>query len=124
MPSPESRRSVLVVDDDADLREALRDALGDEGYDVAEARDGSSALEYLRSHEKPSLILLDWNMAPMNGARFLAEMQGDAALAHVPVLVLTADGKAGEKARGGFVGRIEKPVDLMTLFEMIERHRA
>jgi two-component system chemotaxis response regulator CheY len=113
----------LVVDDDNDLREAIRDALVVEGYDIGEARDGQEALAYLRSHDLPPLILLDWNMAPMDGARFMAEVSKDCALSAIPVVLLSACVGAAEKAiRHGFVGYLPKPINLDALLSIISRY--
>lgn len=114
---------VLVVDDDPDIREAIRDTLEDEGYKIIEARDGREALEYLRSHPAPPLILLDWNMAPVNGPQFMAEMAKDPALSKIPVVLLTADARAPEKSTSAsFAGYLMKPVDLNALFGFLARY--
>lgn len=114
---------VLLVDDDPDIREAIRDTLEDEGYETIEARDGQEALEYLRSHPAPPLILLDWNMAPVNGPQFMAEVAKDPALAKIPVVLLTADARAPEKSRSAsFAGYLMKPVDLNALFGFLAHY--
>jgi CheY-like chemotaxis protein len=114
---------VLVVDDDADIREAMRDTLSEEGYETHVAAGGHEALEYLRAHPLPPLILLDWNMAPMSGAHFMAELCGDAVLAAIPVVLLTADARAAANATlRGFVGCVTKPVNLDVLFDLVGRH--
>jgi|HubBroStandDraft_6_1064221.scaffolds.fasta_scaffold210614_2 CheY-like chemotaxis protein len=120
---PTRRGPVLVVDDDTDMREAVRDTLSEEGYETHVASGGHEALEYLRAHPLPPLILLDWNMAPMNGARFMEELGSDASLASIPVVLLTADLRAAAHATGwGFVGCLTKPVDLDVLFALVGRH--
>jgi CheY-like chemotaxis protein len=120
-----SIKTVLVVDDDWDIREALHDILAFEGYQTAEAVDGTTALLYLRSHPPPGLILLDWNMAPMNGLQFLAECERDPSLAGIPVVLLTADMRAGEKVRSiGFVGLLKKPVAVEVLIDLVSRYCA
>jgi CheY-like chemotaxis protein len=112
----------LVIDDDADLLEAMRDALASEGYDCVEARDGHVALARLRTDPRPGVILLDWNMAPMSGAQFMDELARDAALAEVPVVLVTADVGVDSKALGGrFAGYLKKPLDLDVLFALVSR---
>jgi CheY-like chemotaxis protein len=113
----------MIIDDDRDIREALGDLLGVEGYETAEARDGGSGLAYLRSHPAPGVILLDWNMAPMGGADFLSEFSRDASLAGIPVVVLTADVRAEEKARSvGLSTLLTKPVDVEQLLAVAGRY--
>ena len=114
---------VLVIDDDSDIREAIHDLLMVEGIGTAEARDGSSGLEYLRSNRPPGVILLDWNMAPMNGAAFMSEVSRDAALSRIPVVVVTADVRAGQTARAQGLGTLlMKPIDPDQLLEIARRH--
>jgi CheY-like chemotaxis protein len=117
------RKLVLIIDDDRDIREALGDLLSVEGYATAEARDGGSGLAYLRSHPPPGVILLDWNMAPVGGADFLSEFSRDARLAEIPVVVLTADVRAEEKARSvGLSSLLTKPVDVEQLLAIAGRY--
>lgn len=116
---------VLVVDDDPDIREALRDTLESEGYGAVGVMDGQEALAYLRTNSIPPLILLDWNMGPMNGSEFMAEAAQDPVLSRIPVILLTADARAPEKSRGNsFVGCLMKPVDLDALFMFVDRYCA
>jgi two-component system, OmpR family, response regulator CpxR len=120
-----TKRPVLLVDDDADMREAIRISMEDEGYEMVEASDGQEALDYLRSHPPPPVILLDWNMAPMNGPQFMAEVSKSSELAEVPVIVLTADARAPEKVkRQGYAGCLTKPFQLDALFELLRRYCA
>jgi len=115
-------RSILIVDDDVDIRETISLILEDEGYAVASAANGEEALRYLRSHPSPSLILLDLMMPGMDGVEFRAEQQRDAQLSGIPVIVVTASGNARERARAMQVdGMIQKPIALDALLETIER---
>src|SRR5882724_7107787 len=82
--------TVLVVDDDVEIREALRDVLEAQGYEVAVARDGLEALGLLRTSPLPCLILLDLMMPIMDGHEFLKQQKQDPALADVPVVIITA----------------------------------
>jgi GAF domain-containing protein/CheY-like chemotaxis protein/anti-sigma regulatory factor (Ser/Thr protein kinase) len=80
---------VLVVDDDAGLRQLLRRMLEPEGYAVVEARDGREALERLRD-VSPSVILLDLMMPEMDGFEFVAEFRRHEAWRAIPIVVVTA----------------------------------
>lgn len=118
-------RTVLIVDDDFDVRETLADVLRDEGYQVAVAVDGVDALEYLRANEAPALILLDWMMPRMDGAQFRLEQQKDPKMASVPVVLLTADVRTSEKARSlNAEAYLKKPVKLEALLEAVALHCA
>jgi CheY-like chemotaxis protein len=117
------RKVVLIIDDDSDIREAIRDLLEVEGYGTAEARDGGAGLAYLRAHAAPGVILLDWNMAPVSGAEFMSEFSRDARLAEIPVVLLTADVRAQAQARAlGLSTCLAKPIDADRLIAIAARH--
>jgi CheY-like chemotaxis protein len=83
--------SILVVDDDADMRESLRDALVDEGYTVLLASNGQEALDLLPSLQRPCGIILDIAMPVMTGTEFYGAMRAVPIWADIPVLILTSD---------------------------------
>jgi CheY-like chemotaxis protein len=116
--------TILLVEDDFDVREALVETLRDRGYEVESAGDGEQALSLLRNGVRPGLILLDLMMPRMSGSEFRMVQQVDPALSSLPVVLLSADGRMEEKARALQVeGAIRKPIDLDELFAMIERVR-
>jgi CheY-like chemotaxis protein len=84
---------LLVVDDDDELRESLIELLELEGFASRGVRDGREALEFLRGHDPPCLIVLDLMMPVMSGQEFRAEQLRDPALAAIPVVVLTASSR-------------------------------
>jgi CheY-like chemotaxis protein len=84
-------RTVLVVDDEADIRESLRDALGDEGYSVMLASNGKEALALLPKVPRPCAIILDLIMPIMSGMEFYEAMRAVPQLADIPVLISTSD---------------------------------
>lgn len=91
------RPIILVVDDDPDVRQVLSWTLEDAGFAVHTARDGATAVERA-AVDAPSLVILDYGLPNSDGvvvASRLRQVCGD----HVPVLVITADGRAAEKAR-------------------------
>lgn len=114
--------TILVVDDDFDVRDALAEILRDEGFEVATASDGNEALAWLRSQPPPGLILLDWMMPRCNGAQFRAQQQADPRLAAIPVVLLTADLRLTEKPTSvGALHILSKPVTLERLLEVVGR---
>jgi CheY-like chemotaxis protein len=116
-------KTVLVVEDDADIREALSQILEFEGYHVVCAANGQEALSYLKDSEKPGLILLDLMMPVMDGWQFRAEQQKDNKISDVPVIIVSADGRVYQKAAAiGAAGYLRKPVELETLLTAVEKH--
>jgi CheY-like chemotaxis protein len=83
------RASVLIVEDERDLRDMLAGIIVRAGYDVVTARDGREALE-LMSSAGPDIVLLDLMMPVMNGWEVLEAMQRHDSLREIPVVVLTA----------------------------------
>lgn len=86
-PSTEQKR-ILVVDDDAPIRELLRQHLTGEGYWVAEAKDGSSALTQVKQVQ-PDLIILDLMMPDMNGVDVAAVFKNDPETMGIPIIILS-----------------------------------
>lgn len=119
-----TERRVLVVEDDRDVSDAVSEALEDAGYGVVVADHGASALEMLRAlSQPPGLILLDLMMPVMDGERFLQEFRKVERWAAVPIVVLTADGRATTKAAtlGACCG-LRKPVQLDDLLATVARY--
>ena len=118
----ERAQPVLVVDDDPTFRIAVAAALEDEGYTVAQASDGQSALEYLQAHPPPPVVLLDWNMVPVNAPQFIAEVDKDEKLSKIPLVLLTADRRVEAKCKmHDFAACLAKPVDLDQLLAVVNR---
>jgi DNA-binding response OmpR family regulator len=102
---------ILVVDDDANIRSALKHRLGREGYRVLLSATGEDALEKTRT-EQPDLIVLDLVLPGLDGFRFLEQLKSEAAISSVPVLVLTAYGLEENRRRSldlGASGFLTKP---------------
>jgi CheY-like chemotaxis protein len=109
-------RTVLVVDDEPDIRESLRDALEDEGYDVVTAANGREALTVLPGLPRPLAMILDIIMPVMSGAELYTALQADPQLASIPVVVSTSD---PSRAPAGVL-LMRKPIDLDRLLAVIE----
>jgi CheY-like chemotaxis protein len=106
---------ILMVDDDDDFREALRGFLEGEGYTVYEAADGMRALRILLE-VVPHFILFDLQMPVMNGWELYAALQKDAALAAIPIGVLSS--RAHHRPFGS-MHVLSKPVDLPKLMGLL-----
>lgn len=116
-------RPILVVEDNLEIREVLEAVLRSEGHQVLTAANGADALALLHGARRlPCLILLDLMMPVMDGYQFRDAQRRDARLAEIPVVLLTADGRAPEKgARLEVAGYLRKPVDLDTLVDAVAR---
>jgi two-component system response regulator MprA len=124
MSHTEPKCTVLVVEDDRDVRDAIAEVLDDSGYLPVLAANGREALARLRSGEPlPHLILLDLMMPEMDGWEFRSVQGSDPALSGVPVVVLTAHADAQDAAdRMHAAGFLRKPVQLTELLAVVARH--
>jgi CheY-like chemotaxis protein len=112
---------VLVVDDDPDIRDSLRDVLEERGYEVSTVANGREALDLLKSTSpQPCVILLDLMMPVMDGMQFRKEQKRDPSIANIPLVVITATGKRPVLVDA--VDLVMKPLDITRLFEAIERY--
>jgi len=109
---------ILVVDDERDIRDVIAELLQDEGYDVEEAGDGAEALAKARDCH-PLVVLLDLMMPGMSGWEFRDRQRGDPQLAEIPVIVVSALGKALGVDAAGY---LQKPFDLDDLLSAVRRH--
>lgn len=110
-------RPILVVEDDLDIRDALREILEDEGYEARSAANGAEALELLNRVPKPGLVLLDLMMPVMDGYQFLEIFRANPKFADIPVVVVTA----GILVVPGIAGFIKKPFDTDQLLRMVNK---
>ena len=114
-------RSILVVEDDADIRNALCDVLQAEGHSVVTANHGKEALDRLSEIERPCLILLDLMMPVMSGAEFLTVMREKDVLAPIPVVIVSAFSEQASTMKGA-QAFVRKPVDLDLLLDLVNRY--
>lgn len=120
MSEASSRPCVLVVDDDADVREILAILLDAEGYEVREAGNGLEALAAMTREPRPSIILLDLMMPELDGAGFVERMREDPTMADVPVVVLSGHQAAARVgAELGVSGVLVKPIEYASLARMM-----
>jgi len=86
------RHVIMVVDDDHDLRESLREILEEEGFDTLGASNGKEAIELLLAggQPRPRAILLDIMMPVMTGLDVVDRLRGDRAMGKTPVVLMTA----------------------------------
>jgi CheY-like chemotaxis protein len=105
--------SVLVVEDEPELRELLRVALKTDGYEVATVANGRDALTHLRTTADTCSIVLDLSLPVMDGRQFRAAQLRDRSLAWIPVVVISGAVDASRDARDiGARSFVRKPVDV------------
>ncbi|MGM3308327.1 PAS domain S-box protein [Anabaena sp. WFMT] len=106
----ENRKTILVVDDDLNIRELLRQQLENEGYNVREAKDGVDAIHQIKT-SRPDLILLDVMMPQINGFDVAAVLKNDPQTADIPIIMLSI---IEDKERGYHIGidrYLTKPIN-------------
>jgi DNA-binding response OmpR family regulator len=115
------KNKILIVDDDPDLRKALKLRLRANNFDTVQASDGYSALAVAQK-EHPDLIILDLGLPAGDGFVVLDRLQSSDALSDVPVIVLTARDPQGNEKRAlaaGATAFFQKPVDNGELLEVV-----
>jgi two-component system, OmpR family, phosphate regulon response regulator PhoB len=115
---------VLVVDDEHDTAELIRDTLRTEGLRTQVAHHGRQALELI-ARKRPDLVILDIMMPEMSGFEVLEALARDEGTAGIPVLVLTARGDENDARRGLELGArryMSKPFDVRALIAEVRRH--
>ena len=111
-------KPILLVEDEGDVREALRDLLEDYGYAIVEAANGRRALEMLEGQGvDPCLVIVDLLMPVMDGFQFLREVAARPALSALPMVVSTS---APERAPRNYPV-IPKPIDVRALVNVVQK---
>src|SRR5262245_6168028 len=119
-PSPAVHTSVLLVEDDEDVSQTIKEVIEDQGYRAICAGNGREALEILQE-ALPSLMLIDVFMPVMNGIEFLRAVKRNETLAKIPRVIMTAanDRMIGVKED---VSVLYKPVDFDALARLLKRY--
>ena len=115
-------KAVLVIEDDPDTQDAICGLLEYSGYRAVGVNNGREALDFLRTHSAPSVIVLDLMMPVMNGWEFRNLQSEDDSLSKIPVVVISASGvPANLVLNKGAVDYVPKPFDPDRLVEAIKR---
>jgi len=123
-------KKVLVVDDEADVRQFVKVVLEEDGYEFLEAEDGEAAVKIAVSG-KPDVIILDVQMPKKDGFQAFYDLRNNEATKSIPVIMLTAVAertgiKFDAKDMGDYLGSkpeayIDKPIDPEKLHEMVAK---
>ena len=112
-------KTVLVVEDNDDLRELFVEALDREGYSAIGAENGAKALDILKGMQhEPCLVLLDMMMPVMDGATFVRTLHESHRLAALPIVLVSAESIKPGKV-GGVRGVVKKPVEMSVLHALV-----
>jgi DNA-binding NtrC family response regulator len=117
------KKTILIADDEANLRHTLAEILRGQGYTTVEAADGTEAIGALQK-TTPDLVFTDWKMPALGGEELLRHMREDGRLASIPVIVITAFGSSHttiEALRLGAYDFITKPFDLDEICLTVKR---
>jgi len=117
------KSTILYVEDNPDNRSLIRRVLEAEGYAVVEAINAKQALEKLES-DTIDLVLMDINMPDMDGYTLTARIKSIEKFSKIPIVAVTANVMRGDREKSlgaGCDGYIQKPIDIDTLSQQIER---
>ena len=115
---------ILLIEDDAAIRDFICELLSEEGYPIQAVPDGRAALSYLHAAEiLPALVLLDLSMPVMDGAAFRAAQQAISHLAAIPVVLLSAASDLERSAAAlNIPAYLKKPIDYADLLDVVVRY--
>ena len=117
-------KRILVVEDQEDNRQILRDLLGTAGYELSEAENGADAITAVANH-RPDLILMDIQLPEVSGLEITKRLKADEELRGIPVVAVTAFAMKGDEEKirqGGCEGYIAKPISIAGFIKVVEHH--
>jgi len=117
-------KRILVVEDQEDNRQILRDLLGSVGYDMIEAEDGEQAIAAATAH-RPDLILMDIQLPVLDGYEATRRIKADPALQAIPIIVVTSYALSGDEGKARAAGcddYLTKPYSPRALLAKIREH--
>lgn len=120
------RPRILIVDDEADIRDILKTILAEEDYEVIEAVDGNEALKITQA-KAPDLVILDYKMPYLDGREVCRRLKKDILLRHLPIIMLTGKSDITDKVEGidagadDYIVKPFEPKELLARIRMIIR---
>ncbi len=115
------KKTILIIEDEKDLRFFLKTALSQEGYEVKEAFDAEEGFEKLKE-KKPDLILLDILLPGKSGFDFLTQIKADPNFESIPVLILSNYGRQEDIEKGLKLGAVDYLIKAnFTLEEIVQK---
>jgi two-component system, cell cycle response regulator DivK len=117
-------RCILVVEDQEDNRQILRDLLTSSGYELVEAEDGEKALA-MAERQRPDLILMDVQIPVIDGYEVTRRLKADPVLRDIPIIVVTSYALSGDESKAraaGCNGYVSKPYSTRQLLAKIREY--
>lgn len=117
-------KKVLIVDDSATIRQQVRMALGQAGFEVVEAVDGEDGVEKIRADADLAAVICDVNMPKKNGLELIEEIKAGGANSGIPIVMLTTEGQPGliqRAKKAGAKGWIVKPFKAKLLVSAVQK---
>lgn len=116
-------KKILIVEDDIDIRDVLKELLELEGYIVSVAENGKKALEILKNKNKPDLILLDLMMPVMAGLQFKEIQLKNIKIKNIPVIIMSADINFSKNKNNLYKDEfLKKPLDLHDVLNSVSKY--
>lgn len=118
-----NKQHVLIVDDNPDIRSLVRATLGESFYTLGEAANGEQAFDYLDTNDLPDIVILDLAMPGISGFDVLNEIKNNPEMAHIQVLVLSANATKEVVDKITSLGAravLAKPFSPLELLQLIE----
>ncbi len=112
---------ILLVEDDAGIRDSVAEVLESEGYEVSAVANGSDALEWLAREAPPDVLLVDLVMPVMSGGELLERVRADPRLAAIPAVLMTAAMPTASAPMPEADAMLPKPFELDALLEVVAR---
>jgi DNA-binding response OmpR family regulator len=115
-------KTILLVEDESDLRYIIKTTLEDPRFRILEAEDGKTALE-IAERETVDLFILDWMIPGLNGIAVAERLRRDPATAEVPIIMVTARSQDADREQGQAVGTfayLVKPFSPLELLDVVE----
>ena len=119
------KRKILVVDDESRMRKLVRDFLVKQDYEVLEAGDGETALDFFFGQKEIALVILDVMMPRINGFKISRLLKFDEKYKNIPILMVTARSQEEDKLIGEETGAdeyITKPFDLDDVVKTVQKY--
>jgi CheY-like chemotaxis protein len=121
MAMDSTARRILIIEDEEDIREILKEFFEGEGYEVWTAIHGKDAFRVLDENGKPNMILVDLMMPVMSGEEFIEKKKLHPVYADIPTVIMSADHRTKAKAQAlNIKWAINKPLELTSLISIVD----